>query len=356
MEFEPGLDEVAVPELDAEFLAEGQVAHRPLPVEGDRGEQILFVGFLNVYDPVLGVDVGLEVQELRVPVPRQDGRRRHPLREEGVQAHGPQVVRDIAQEVHASFVFPVLGFKGEIRVLPAADAQERQAMPRTELPVRLDLKVCERGKILIQDAADHHVVVGPAGRCEPGATTRKRSFENEVSIRDAQRRGALEIAAPGAVANHQQRREPVAVLGPEPAGHQREIGDRLRVEGADQSKEPVGVVDLHPVHQGQVLVGSPASHRKEASEVRGGRHPGKGRQRAEDVVHGAGSLENLLGRHPGRRRTVQHRRLGRHLHGLFFEGPWQEFDDGFPGFTREHGGFEIVVRQHLEHPRTITGR
>ena len=137
-------------------------------------------------------------------------------------------------------------------------------------------------------------------------------------------------------------------------------------------------MDLHPVHQGQVLVGSPASHRKEASEVRGGRHPGKGRQsrdfkpviRPEDVVHRAGSLEDFLGGYPGRRRAVQHGGLGRYLDGLFFEGPGQEFDDvetvqlnsfgpdmdGFPGFTREHRGLEIVVRQHLEHPRTITGR
>ena len=115
-------------------------------------------------------------------------------------------------------------------------------------------------------------------------------------------------------------------------------------------------MDLHTVHEGQVLVGGPASHREEAPEVRGGRHSGKGREGAEDVVHRAGSLEDFLGGYPGRRRTVQHGRLGGHLHRLFFEGSGEQFDHRFSGFIGEYRGLEIAVRQHLEHRHTIPCR
>ena len=122
VEFESGLYEMGVPDLDPDFLAERQVADRSFPIERDRGEQIPFIGILHVHDAVLGEDLGLEVQELRVPVPRQDGRGGDPVRQQRIEAHGAEFVHHVSEEVHAPAVLFVL--EREVRVLAARQAHD----------------------------------------------------------------------------------------------------------------------------------------------------------------------------------------------------------------------------------------
>ena len=199
-------------------------------------------------------------------------------------------------------------------------------MPRSELPVRAELKVGEGRKVLVQDPADDDVVVGAPGSAEPRPTPRQGPLEHQVAVGDAERRRAGELPPSRPVPYHEQGRQPVSVLGAEAAGCQGEIGDGLRVEGAHQTEEPVGVMDLDAVHQGEVLIRRATAHGQEAAEVRRGGHPRQRRERPEDVVHRAGGFEHLFRSDPRRGGTLQLRRLGGHLDRLFLERARQQLD------------------------------
>ena len=120
MEFEAGLYEVPLPELDAELLAQRQVAHRPFPLERDAGRQVALLRILHIHHPVLREDLRIEVQYFGVAVPGEDRGGGHPVRKQRVETSRPQFVSDVPEEVHAlaGLLALVLGER-EIRVLAA---------------------------------------------------------------------------------------------------------------------------------------------------------------------------------------------------------------------------------------------
>ena len=80
-------------------------------------------------------------------------------------------------------------------------------MACTELPTRLKLKVGERRKILLLKTAGDHVVVRTARTEEPRAVVpdRRRAFQHNVPVRDAERGRALKVPTPGSAVDDEQR-------------------------------------------------------------------------------------------------------------------------------------------------------
>ena len=330
MEFGAELETVRFAEAQGELLPQGDIGHREFPVEGDLLRPAVFV-----------VHEGpLEIEEFRIAVRRQDRRRSQPLAEHGVQPQGAEIARSVGNEVETlRFRLPLLG---ELRVLAAAKADGGQPGPVRELPSRLQLRIEERRKVLVEHPADDHIVVSAAAGQQETAGARQRPLDHQVAVGDAERGSGRQVRPAGPVLDDQQRREPVAVRRAETSGGKGETLHGFRVEGADQSEEAIGVVDLHAVHEREVLVRSPAAHGEPAAEVLGGGHSRKRRESAEDVVRGPGDFEHFRRRDDRGRRPGEARSGGGDL-DLFRDPPGQH-----PHGYRPRGAFRRQGRPRLE--------
>ena len=138
-------------------------------------------------------------------------------------------------------------------------------MAGPNLPLALPLQVAERRQIVAGDPVRDQVVIGAPTRHEPGSggPTGQRAFQHDVGVGERERGRSSEPVGgtAGAVVDDQNRRQTIAVLDAKSAGRQLETFHGLRIEGRGQPEEPVGVVDLHAVHHGEILIGPAAPYR-----------------------------------------------------------------------------------------------
>jgi hypothetical protein len=181
--------------------------------------------------------------------------------------------------------------------LAAVEPEERQPPPRRRLEHDLGLHVAEAGDVHSGEAVPDQVEVGVAAREEPraGFPPGQAALEDEVGVCHGETRRAGEAAVPraGSVLDREERGQAVAVRDVEPARRELKPLDQLRVEGAHQALEAVGVVDLHTVHHGQVLVGAPAADRQSAVDVVDAGDARQGLKRAEDALGRPGQRLDL---------------------------------------------------------------
>ena len=152
----------------------------------------------------------------------------------------------------------------------------------------------------MSDAIGEQVVVGASRGHDPRALVPVLpwTLDQHVAVGEGECGRALDAVVPGSVTvlDQQDGRQAIAVLRRKGARRELELLDGLGIEGAGETEEAIGVVDLDAVHDGEILVRCSSAHREARAELVGGRHPGQGLQRPEDVVDRARDLQHLLGR------------------------------------------------------------
>ena len=191
----------------------------------------------------------------------------------------------------------VVEVEREVRVLHAAESRQGEPVPGPEVPPRLHLEVGERREVLVGDAPRHEVVVGAPGAEQPGAVLAEGVLPSRTTLASVMLAAgrALEPrpAARLSTTSRDESRSPYAAPNPPAVSSKPSTVSGLKALG--DAEQPVGVVHLDAVHDGQVLVGGAAAHGEPAAEVVGRRHPGEGVEGAEDVVDAAGGPEDRLG-------------------------------------------------------------
>ena len=313
-----------------DLLAQRQVVDRELTGELIR----VRIGRRTLDDGVL--DLVLEVNQVGVARPGDGGGRRR-VSQRRHEGRGDQIVArsDLGECVR---VFVRL----DAGDLPAAQAEHREAAAAGKLPGGLELRVVERRQVLIDEPLRHEIVVRPARGGEPRSLPRsgQPSFADDVGVRDARRRRAADALGdvPFPVLDDDHRRQPVAVLGAEATRHQLEPSDRLRVERAGESEQAIRVVNLHAVHDREVLIRRAAADRQLAAELVGAGNPRQGLEGPERVVEAARGREHFLRTEGNRCRSVRSGRRRRHLDALLECGFGNQ-----PDLDRRHAlrsGFE----------------
>ena len=305
VDLEARLDEVG-PRRPGQLLAQREVSHPELAGEVDVGEVEAHVVARGVGAARLVAELRLRADVVAVHVVGGDRPGGHAAAEEGRELQGREVV---ARRGHEVALLPgAVALEEGVGRLAAEQAEEGQAGPGAQVPVEPALDVAEGRELGAHQAVRDEVVVRPARGHDPGALllSRQPALEDGVGVGEAHGRRTAEPLRVGArsVLDDEERGEPVAVLRGERPGVEVEPADGLGVERARQAEEAVRVVDLHPVHDREVLVRGAPAHGDAAVELRGGRDPGQGLQGAEDVVRGAGD---------GHDRGRPHRELGRRL-------------------------------------------
>ena len=123
-----------------------------------------------------------------------DDRHGVPARADGrLEARPPQGVLRLVLKPHVHIVI----VDAKITALSAAQSEDRQLAPRARRPRRLGLEVVEAGKGLVADEIGDDIVVGAACAHQPRSAVdpRNGTFDDDVRIRDAQRRLAAKRSA-----------------------------------------------------------------------------------------------------------------------------------------------------------------
>ena len=285
VDVEARADDVTAPhELD--LLAQGEIAHLELSPEVHVGLLVAHVVLRGVGASLLRAELGIRGHFVTVDVERRDRAGRHPSGGGRVEREGGQVVPSGGDE--GPLVAVALVLEERVGRLTAHQAEEGESAPGPGLPVDPGLDVTEGRQLGSDDLVGDQVVVGspPGHEPRPPGFPWKPAFQHQVRVGHAHGCRASQAlgGGSGTILDHQERGESIPVLGAERAGGQLEEAHRLRVEGAGQAEEPIGVVDLHPVHDGEILIRPAATDRETAVELGGGSDAGKRLERSEDVV------------------------------------------------------------------------
>ena len=195
-----------------ELLAQREVAHLEVAGEVDVGEREAHVVAGRVRAARLVAELGDGPQVVLVDVERGDRARAQASAEECGELEPQQVVFRVAHEV--ALLAGTVALDERVRGLATQEREEREPGVRAQLPVEPALQVAERGQLRAHEPVRHEVVVGAPRRDDPGAALpREPALEHRVRIgqADGGRAGEAALARPGAVLDHEQRREPIAV-------------------------------------------------------------------------------------------------------------------------------------------------